>query len=327
MFNNIMQIKNKQIVLTVGQSRKVVDIIVSITVPFKGIATCCLNRLKANCSGDNELMAGAEEAALAYALFETIRDKLSGSSLEILKNRCTSIKCYTVNGNLVISYYTAGTGSALRKSCGIVLSSLNPIKLFSKYSENIKFLSGKGGNRGEFNFVAKKLAEGIKKDIHITAIGKITTDATKLKDIVGVLVNKLAQIDIAPAKEITSIGKHVSVVKENPYPIVKCTGLDASLVSDYIRNNSNGMAVSIVPEGVVVYNHSWESKRNQLKDTKRIKDYVTKKYEKLEDKDELSILFAYFSLSEGYIDSLIASKLVSTKLKSSSIIDILKKSL
>lgn len=320
-----MQVKLKQINLVVGQTRKTVDIAVCISVPFKGVASCCLNRLKSNCGNSDPLMPGSHESALAYALFETVRDKLAGSPLEILKNRVTNLSCATINGNFVISFHTAGTGSALRKSCGIALSCFNPIKLFAKYSENIKFLSGKGGDRSEFNFVAKKLAEGMKKSIHIAAIGKINIDTDKMKDIIGVLANKLADIEIAPAKDISQPAKTSPEKEENPYPIVKCSGLDAAVVADYIRNNSNGMAVDITDNGVVVYNHSWESKHKQIKNIQRIKDYVNKKYGKLEDRDELAAIFAYFSISEGNIDSDIASKITSSKMKSANFIEILKK--
>lgn len=320
-----MIVKLKQISLTVGQTRKVADIVVSISIPFKGVCDKCLNRLKSSCGPPEELMGGSEEAALAFALYETIRDKLSGSPLEIMKNRCTNINVANISGNLVISFHTAGTGSSLRKASGLVLSCLNPIKLFAKYSENIKFLSGKGGNREEFNFVSKKLAEGIKKSISITAVGKINTDTTKLKDIVAVLANKLSDVEIAPTKDTKPPAKKSTPQDGNAYPIVKCSGLDAAVISDYIRNNSNGMAVSITDAGVVIYNQSWESKRKQLKDSKRIKDYVAKKYGKLEDKDELSAIFAYFSISEGYIDSDIANKCIASKLKSTTIVDLLKK--
>lgn len=323
-----MHVKSKQVSLTIGQTKKVADIVVSISIPFKGIASCCLKKLKCSCVDVPELVKGSHEASIAYALFEAVRDKLSGSGLELFKTKASNVSCASINDNLVITFQTQGTGTALRKCVGLALSVFNPTKLFTKYSENIKFLSGKGGNKQEFNYVAKKLAEGIKKSIQITSVGKININIIKIKTIVDVVTGKLPSIDMPSAKEtdVPSYPKSESSdVKQ--YPIIKCSGLAAAVVADYVRNNSNGMSVGIVDSGVIVYNHSWESKHKQLKDKKRIEDYIYKKYEKLEDRDELSAIFAYFSLSQGFLDSDIAAKLISTKLKLERLIELLKKSL
>ena len=321
-----MQVKEKQIVLTVATTKRVADIVISISIPFKGVSIHCLKKLTCNCPDDTGLAKGSEEASLAFALFEAVRDKLSGSGLELFKTKASNVSCASISDSLVITFHTQGTGTSLRKTCGILLSCLNPIKLFAKYSENMKFLSGKSGNREEFNFFVKKLADGIKKEISIVAVGKINTDAAKLKDIIKVLVTKLPTIELPSAKETETPGKKADEEKET-YPIVKCDGLSAAIIADYIRNNSNGMSVGIIDEGVVIYNKSWESKHKQLKDSKRIKDYINKKYAKLEDKEELSAIFAYFSLSEGFINSNIAEKIIASKLKTDKLIELLKKAL
>lgn len=318
-----MLAKLKQINLTVGITRKVADIVVAISVPIKGVAPCCLNRLKTNCGSAEPLMPGSEESALVYALYEAVRDKLSGSGLEVLKSKASNVKCSYTNDHFTISFHTAGTGTALRKASGLALSCYNPAKLFSKYSENIRFLTGKGGNREEFNFVAKKLVEGIHKSIAITAVGKINVDEKKMVDIVKVLVGKLPDIDMSALKPAIQPAKKKPEVEDKPYPIIKCDGLTAAVVSDYIRNNSNGMSVDITNEGVVVYNHLWESKHKQLKDKKRINEYIAKKYGKLDV--ELASVFTYFALSEEFVDATIAAKVVSSKLKTSNMTEVLHK--
>lgn len=322
-----MKVSQKNITLAVDQTKKVSDIIVSITIAFKGIADCCFKKLKNNCFDSQGLMKGSEQAATAFALYESIRDKLSGSGLELFKTKASNVNCNIINGHIVITWHTQGTGTALRKSAGLALTCMNPIKLFSKYSENIKFLSGKGGNREEFNYVAKQLAESIKKSIQITCIGKINTDTNKLKDIIEVLANKLPDIEMPGAKEITAPKTAMGMDMNEQYPIVKCSGLSAAITADYIRNSSNGMAVGIDELGVIIYNKSWESKHRQLQDKKRIEDYIDKKYAKIEDKDELSPIFAYFALSEGFCDGNVAASLISTTLKTDKMIEILKKTL
>lgn len=323
-----MQFKTKNIVVNVSQTKKTSDIIISMSIPFPGVASCCLNNLKANCSPGG-LMKGSEESAISYALFETIRDKLMGSGLEVFKTKVSNITCSYVSGHLTITWNTQGTGSALRKTCGIALAATTPHKFFSKYSENMRFLSGKNGNKETFNFALKKLAEGIKKSVVITAIGKINITSDKLKEVCSVLQNKFPDVEIPSAKEISAPETRSVVVDEKKpvYPVIKASGIELPIVADYVRNNSNGFSVSIVDGGVRVYNVSWPSKQAQLKENKRIKDYIEKKYEKLQDRDELPALFAYLALSQGYADANIASKIISSKLKPAQMVDILKSAL
>jgi hypothetical protein len=321
-----MQVETKNILLTVAQSKRVADLVVSISIPVSGIADCCLKRLKTKCEEGSDLMPGSEMASLAFSLYETIRDKLAGSALEVFKTKVSNIDCNSIDGHFVITFNTQPTGTSLRKTCGLALSCLNVSKLFTKYSQNMKFLSGKSGNREEFNTVAKKFMEGAKKGIIITAIGKINTDVNKLKDIIAVLITKMPEFTLPSAKEIVSLPAHKKGM-ESSYPTVKCSGLARAITADYVRNNSNGMSIGVVDEGIVIYSHIWETKHKHLKDNKRIEDYINKKYLKLEDKQELSPLFAYFSLSEGFINSDIAEKIIGSKLKTSKLIELLKKTL
>jgi hypothetical protein len=323
-----MQIKKSQILLTVASSKKVADLIVSISVPFDGVCDGCLKKLKVNCGEPTALMAGSEKSALAYALYETVRDKLSGSALETFKTKVSNVECNVLDKHFVITFHTQSTGTSLRKTCGMALSCFNVSKLFAKYSENIKFLSGKGGNREEFNYACKSLLEGIKKSVIITAVGKFpaSMDKDKLMDIVVVLVTKIPELEMPPAKETTAPPKRDNDAAET-YPFIKSSGLSTAVVADYIRNNSNGMSVAVIDEGVVVYNMGFHAKHKQLKDTKRIEDYVEKKYGKLEVSGELSPLFAYYALSEGFINSDVASKVITEKIKTGKLIDLLKKTL
>jgi hypothetical protein len=322
-----MLTKVKNLTLDIGVTKKVGDIIVSATIPFKGIASCCLKKLKSNCTGNNLLVKGSEEAALAYSLFETIRDKLSGSCLEVTKTKASEVNCASIDGNLVITFHTMGTKTALIKTVGLLLTTLNPTKLYTKYSENMKFLSGKGSPKEVFNFVAKKLSEGIKQSIYITAVGRINITHEKIKEGIQTLLGKLPSIEMPGAKEIDTPEKRDTLKVDKPYPVVKCSGFAAAVIGDYIRNNSNGFAIEITDDGVTVYNHGWETKHKQLKDKDRITVYVQKKYAKLDDAGELYTVFAYLALSQSYIDSQIASTLIHSRLKSDKFVEILKKHL
>lgn len=318
-----MELTKKNINICIGVTKKVSDIAICLSIPFSGMAMCCVKKLLTNCSDVKELMNGSEEAALAFALFELIRDKLSGSALEVYKTKVSNVSCYALNGNLVIRWNTQGTVTSLRKTCGIVVSCLTPSKLFTKYTENIKFLCGKNGNKETFNFCVKKLSESIKKNIYIVAIGKINIDKTKLEDLLDTVLKKMPDQNIPLAKEIETPEKRTSA-KIDLYPLIKCSGLAAVAVADYIRSSSNGMAVEVTSQGVIVFNHSWETKHKQLKDSNRIVDYVEKKYDRLEE--EFPAVYAYFSLTQNYIDSDTLKKILKN-LKPAKLIELIKKTL
>jgi hypothetical protein len=318
-----MEVRNKNLSLVVGVSKKVPDIAVNMTFSFPGIAECCLKSLLCNCSeGGKPLMKGSAEAALSYALFETIRDKLVSSPLELSKSKVSNISCRSIGNSLSISWNCQGTGSSLRKTCGLAAGCLHPHKLFSKFSENIKFLSGKGGNKEEFMYCVKKMSENIKKGVQLVAVGKINVDDKKLKDIMGVISNKVPDMENLGSGTAPSFA---SAEESEEYPLIKCSGVAAASVADYIRSNSGGMGVEVVNNGVIVYNMSWESKRKQLADTRRINDYVQKKYEKLGA--EFPNLYAYFILTQGYANGDTVAKVIKTKQSASKLSAMIKETL
>jgi hypothetical protein len=320
-----MELKKNSTIVTVSTTKKVSDISVSLTVNFEGLSSFCLKKISASCyntASENELSKGSEEAALAYALYETIRDKLSGSALEIYKTKVSNVSCFSIDEKLVVRWNTQGTVTALRKSCGLVASCLHPAKLFTKYTDNIRFLGGKP-NKEVFNYCAKKLSENIKKNIHFLAVGKINITKEKLNDVVMAINKKLPDMDIPSAKEIEAPPKREKT--EMKYPIIKSSGLSAAILADYIRSSSNGMSVEVTDNGVMIYNNLWETKKTQLKQSDRIKDYIDKKYVRLDD--EFIPIFTYFMMMQSYADGITLSKNINAKIKPNKLVELIKKSL
>ncbi len=318
---NIMEVKGKKISLLVGVNRRVPDIAVSMSFLFNGVANCCLKKLSCNCAPTEkkEVMRGGHEAALAYAIFETVRDKLVGSPLETGKSRVSNISCKYINGFFTINWNCQGTGSSLRKTAGLAISCLHPHKLFSKYSENIKFLSMRAGNKEEFAYCVKKVNDGL-KEIYITSVGKINIDITKLKDILAIIEKKIPALEnIGPGAEPHYVNEEAKI----EYPFIKCNGAGAAAVADYIRSNSGGMGVDVVNNGVIIYNTSWASKHKQLADNRRINDFVEKKYNKF-NVDEFYAIFTYFSLTQGYIGAKTAANIIKTKYTAKKMGDLIK---
>jgi hypothetical protein len=259
-------------------------------------------------------MKGSEEACLAFALFEAVVEKLVKSPLEVSKSRVSSLSCRVIEDRLVISWSCQGTGSSLRKTCALAASVLQPHRFSGKFAENMRALTGKPGQRSDFNYAVRKAIDGLKKGIEITAVGKITTTNDKLKDILGVVSSKFSALahDVPDAKS-SNAPEHKSANIDSKVGHVKSNGAAAIAIADYIRSNSNGMGVDIENHGIVVHNPNWESKRKALKSLPKIKDYVDKKYAKLGD--EFPSLFAYFGITQGFCHAGTAAKIIKSKQK------------
>ncbi len=311
--------KIKNVELVVSTCRKLPDLAVVCGMFYK-VDKHCLKQLRGGepCE-EKEAHDGAESAALAYALFELVRDKFIGSPLEMSRSRVSRVECHSLNGKFLITYNTQGSVSMLRKTVGLVLSTLQPSKLFSRYAENSKLLGVKV-DRKHFNHEANLMCAAIKKSVKFVAAGKIKVDGPKLKEVLDKVVGKQPKLEVAPAKIVAKPPKREAYKQE--YPVVKASGIAAVVVADYVRSKSTGMHVCVHDEGVVVYNHAWESKRKMLKKADRIKDYVRQKYEKLGD--DFACILAYLAITQKWADCCTVSQIVKSKPKPAAMVELLK---
>jgi hypothetical protein len=316
-----MEVKNKQLSICVGVCKKVADIAVCMCIPYNG-CWHCLNALKYNMPCDHSTHKGSEHSALLFSVFECIRDKFIGSPLELMKSRVSHVNCNLQNGQMVISWNTQGSMSSLRKTISLALSCLSPQKLFSKYSENMKLISGKS-NRGEFGTCANDLIASIKKEICISVVGKINIDNKKLKAVSDSVYKKLPASEPISSKDTEQIPKNDEYVEI--YPSIKASGISAVAVADYIRNKAGGMNVLVNSDSVIIYNKLWETKRKTLKQMPRIKDYVDKKYIKLGD--HFYLIFAYLAITQGITDCGTIQKILKNKPTASSMKELISKAL
>ena len=142
-----------------------------------------------------------------------------------------------------------------------------------------------------------------------------------MKDILSKVSTKL------PSPTYEKGASSVPKYEEYPmtYPHVKATGIAAVAVADYILSKSGGMAVCVSDGKVVVYNKSWETKRNALKKAARINDYVRQKYEKLDK--EFYCIFGYLAITRCLTDCCTISKIIKTKPTPAAVSTLLKQSM
>ncbi len=315
-----MEVSKKNLTVLVMPTKKTSDILVTISFPFE-VSKEYLKQLMCNCfAHPAELKENVENTALAFALFETIRDKITGSVLEMSKTKVSNISCYTTGSNFSIKWNCQGSITNFRKTCNIAVSCLNPIKLYAKYTENIKVLTSKGAKKEEFNYCVRKMVESL-KDIKIVAVGKININQEKLQDVFDTVFSKVPSAEVPPSKG-TSIEKHPK--HEQKYPVIKCNDISAPILADYLKLNAAGISIEVTSQGIVILNTA-ESKLSALKDKQRIKDYIVRKCEKLGD--EFLPLLVYFSISQNFADAMTATKMIKQKITPKKVEEILIKHL
>ena len=313
-----MEASLKNVDIIVGECRKMPDIAILMGIHYD----CCktsLMSLKTN-NPPSEMIKGSEGAAVGYALFEVIRDKLVGSPLELIRSRVSRISCDSLNGKFLISWNTQGSFTTLRKTIGLVLSTFDPMKLYSKYAENMKLLGGKN-DRDVFNSKANEMISAIKKNVKFVVCGKIKVDAAKLKELLAQVEKKMPDMDTPAAKEMEKPPAHPDHKCE--YPHIKVSGIALVAIADYIRSKSGGMGIEIIDDGITVYNHSWKTKQSALSKSDRIKDYVRQKYEKLGD--DFPCVFAYMAITQGYADCHTVTQIIKKMPKASGMVELIKK--
>lgn len=274
--------KVKNISLDVLVLPKVHNLSVSVSIPF-GCSPEYLALLMTNnpCESTKEcqqpMYKGLEESAIAFALFKLVQEKLCGSPLEVARTKVDHVCCNVHGDMFVISFNTQSTGSALRKTIGVVLKCLAPNTLFSRYSHFVKLLGGKA-SRPEFNYVANQMITGLTKNIHFVVVGKIKADAD-FKTILEVASKKYVSSTKSNAGE-SKIAEKRSEHKTD-WPILNCTnGSNSIVINDYISHS--GFGTRLCGNKITIFSNQWASKRDMLKKKDRINGYISTKYDKLE---------------------------------------------
>lgn len=282
-----MTVKQKNVTVQVIDVKKAPDVAVALSVDF-ACGSWGMKSLMANRPG--QPVDGIESAALAFALVECIKDKLMGNPVAQAKSKVSSVKCSS--GKFTVCWNTKGAISSVRSTAVMVASCLAPAKQYARYSDNIKLLGGKP-DKAVFGKVVNDFSAAIKKAVNIVIVGKMGKYSDDhLKDIASKVVAKIPATAKLPQ---AAVPKHPAA--EIDFPFFAAKGLTAFVAADYVASNSGGMGVSTYPTKVHVLNKSWEAKRKQIANKKRVSTFVDQRYKKLGD--QMSGILAYMVAVRG----------------------------
>lgn len=245
-----------------------------------------------------ELTNGAASsvvAAVAFATYLNVRDRLIGSAQSISKSKSGQVRMTCTGKKLAISWTTMGSLSALRKSVSLACAGLVPLKLFGRTKQLTKGLT-----RDVFEKAATNLAQHISKGITVVAVGRValTPDATGREKLKAV-VETVAKYAPGSTSGSSKMPDDWSPPEDGPSRIAFNSHLSAVLAYEYVA--------SVLSRPVNVYGkhlavHVTSGERTKLGDSSRISTYIKSKYGKFQSAD-LAAYVAYFVNVNGLTDA------------------------
>jgi hypothetical protein len=208
-----------------------------------------------------ELAYASENTAVAYSIYESIKEKLVGTPLEQSKSLASNIVCNYQNGEFVITICCPNKLNVIKKIIVSAVSKIAPHKYYSKYVNNIKILNGKP-NKNEFMYCVNLFND---KKITIIIAGKL---GDKLEDIINSASAKLVNGKYFGDKP-ASLSKTQGVTD---YPIMVADGYNAVFVREFIKYETN-LYTMIHSGQVIVYNKKWNIESKKITDT-HIQKYI-----------------------------------------------------
>lgn len=304
----LLEGKKSNLSLFIARTPLVGDVVVCISIPTD-CSGCALNKLKSGCSSC--CLSGTacnpqytEETCVCYAQYLVIQNALCGTPQAVSKSKVGLVCCGISENCFSITWKTKGTGSAVRKSLGIVLKNLNPVKLFSVYSQCMRSIGNKP-DRECFNHCAGQIASELKNKICCGVIGNIKTagkEKTLIDGMLDVLVKKTNIVVGEKGKKPTghtecSCGTKISVV-----------GWKQFITKDYINHKIKGLHVLSDSDGLYISSAQWATLKNKLKDAV---EFVKAKYNLGND---LGLILAYSMGSSGSVCCSSIQQMIKSKL-------------
>lgn len=315
-----MESKGKGFSLFAKTTIKVADAAVVISFPCQ-VSSFVLGKLRSGACGDVKLTTHMDDTAIAYAVYQLSEINLKGTPMALIGSRVSQMSCGAQGSDFNISLNTHGSLTYVRKCIRLVLKSMALDKLYSLYERNMKSLGCKP-DRGVFNKCANAIQSKINGGTKISIIGKVNLNkkaagkAIPVQKTLDALTKKLELPTVSKlGPEASRQAADMSAEPDCGFPEIKCSGLDALLLASYIASTVR-YPTSFSKSSLIVHSQSWTSQKAKLKESARIKAFITKKYTHARLDDHLSSLFAYQASTTGAVSSSSVKQIARSSLKS-----------
>lgn len=211
------------------------------------------------------------ETALFAAMCKNVYTKLAERTQDVIKNKFIEMKAHANASDCTISVTCAANRTAVKRIAKLMVSAMDPSKLFPLYSQKIKTL-GESPSRECFNHCADKLYKAVKSSLDIVITGKVFLSSDEIK-----YVHDKVKEEVDAFSAIEG-DKKAMTVKSTPdainMPSVKIPqGLMGLLIKDYIKSQ---LRVWVHYGGDKLYIRATESKVEKLSDDEKMEKYSTK---------------------------------------------------
>lgn len=325
-----MEAKKGNLKLLVKSYKKLPDVAVCMNFKVDGSA-CALNNIRNGhscCQLTDEKSGkahccypkGTEEMAICYAVFCLIREKLSGSPLDVAKSRSGAVNCGYHDGHFFICWNTQGSLSMIRKTLSIAVRCLVPEKLYAAYQKFIRQIGGKP-SREEFNYCANDILSSLKSSICCVVVGKTNVDQAQLDLALTSILAKAPSFEAIKDKKTQPSDHHKCNHADQAMIPVK--GWLAAVMRDFLVSKVKGLNATIMDDGLLlnVAPNVWKTLSSKLQ--KILKLYTTAKFVKLGD--DLGTVYGYMMISNSSMSCPEVVKLIGSKPTASSVEALLKK--
>jgi len=249
-------------------------------------------------------------AAIAYATFMMVQEKLVGTAQAISKSKTDHVQLVCTGNKLSITWATQGSLSALRKSLSLAMAGLHPLKTFPRVKALMKDAGVKLPDRDSFDKHAAGLTHSIQSTLCTFVVGRISLQDDKegKEKILGMLETVKKYRVLEGAKKSTHSPATKSAANADSASLKFSSHMAAALAHEYVS-----ITLGRKPRAVgkaLEFGELAESARAKLGDKDRIAAYIKAKYERF-DANELTCYLAYYAIANAVTDASTLSEFAS----------------
>lgn len=113
-----------------------------------------------------------DQSVVAFVAYEAVQEKLSGSTVDAIKNKVVDSACGAQGGEFLISVTCAPTLAAARKCAGIVLQNLRWGTIYKRYTNWCKAF-GVRADKAAFSHAAEAANAAVQRGVTVVFAGKV----------------------------------------------------------------------------------------------------------------------------------------------------------
>jgi len=115
---------------------------------------------------------------VAFAAYEAVKHKLSGSMVDAIKNKVTGSACGAQGDEFLISLTCAPALAAARRCAALVLQSLRWGSLYSRYTRLCKALKVRA-DKAAYSHAAEAANQAVRRGVTVVIAGKVRADGAR----------------------------------------------------------------------------------------------------------------------------------------------------